>query len=193
LIRALLRFLLCGSIGLILGSGGAVLAVRAAGLDGTERIGPWTTGRSYGSAEASRYTRAVIARRGLLALPAAEARYYNAAVDDDGRALDGRCSYAVTGGDPGGAWWSLTLYGRDGFLVANDAGVHSLVSAALPPAEAGAWRVVASPDAAPGRWLPTGGAERFELTLRVYRPQGEGRTNPPRDRLPRIARLGCPS
>jgi hypothetical protein len=133
----------------------------------------------------------VVALRGLLALPAREARYYTAAKDDAGRPLEGRCAYRIKGGEAGGAWWSLTLYGRDGFLVANPANIWSVGSAALPPAERRSWTITASPDRRPGRWLPTGGIERFELTLRVYLPEDGGRSNPPRDRLPRIERLDC--
>jgi hypothetical protein len=125
-------------------------------------------------------------------LPAREARYYSASKDDEGRPLDGRCRYRITGGDAGGAWFSLTLYDPAGYLVANPAGLHSAGSASMAPAERGAWTVVAAPGPQPGRWLPTGGLERFNLTLRVYLPADGGRSNLPLERLPHIARLGCP-
>ena len=186
-----LRYAICGLAGLALGVGGAVWQVRAGAWGSSVRIGPWTTGTDYGTGGASAYTRAVVALRGLLALPAREARYYNAALDDDGRALDGRCRYRVTGGELGGAWWSLTLYDRDGYLVANRPGTYSVGSAAIAPAQRGAWEVAIAPVPQPGRWLPTGGIERFDLTLRVYLPADGGRGNLPRARLPRIRRLDC--
>ncbi|HYN45841.1 MAG TPA: DUF1214 domain-containing protein [Allosphingosinicella sp.] len=186
-----LRYAICGLAGLALGVGGAVWQVRAGAWGSSVRIGPWTTGTDYGTAGASAYTRAVVALRGLLALPAREARYYNAALDDDGRALDGRCRYRVTGGELGGAWWSPTLYDRDGYLVANRPGTYSVGSAAIAPAQRGAWEVAVAPVPQPGRWLPTGGIERFDLTLRVYLPADGGRGNLPRARLPRIQRLDC--
>jgi hypothetical protein len=65
-------------------------------------------------------------------------------------------------------------------------------SAALPSDEQTAWTIVAAPEPQPGRWIPTGGLERFELTLRVYLPADNGASNPPRERLPRITPLGCP-
>lgn len=186
-----LRYAICGLAGVALGIGGALWQVRAGAWGSSVRIGAWTTGTDYGSAEASAYTRAVVALRGLLALPAREARYYNAARDDDGRPLDGRCRYRVSGGEGGGAWWSLTLYDRDGYLVANRAGTYSVGSAAIAPAERGAWDVAIAPVPQPGRWLPTGGIERFELTLRIYLPADGGRGNLPRERLPRVRRLDC--
>jgi hypothetical protein len=182
-------YLICGLAGILAGAGGAVWSVRAGALGAQTRIGAWTTGADFGTAEASARTRAVVALRGLLALPAREARYYNAAVDDAGRPLDGRCRYAVTGGDVPGAWWSLTLYDPEGYLVPNPAGIYSVESAAVP--DRSRWAVAVAPDRQPGAWLPTGGKERFELTLRVYLPNDGGRGNLTAAQLPRIVRQGC--
>jgi len=190
--KPILRYLVCGLAGLALGTGGAIWSVRAGAWGSSARIGPWTTGGDLGTARASAYTRATVALHGLLALPAREARYYSAAEDDQGRPLDGRCRYRITGGEGGGAWFSLTLYDQAGYLAANKAGLYSAGSAAMSPAERSAWTVIAAPGPQPGRWLPTGGLERFNLTLRVYLPIDGGKGNLPRERLPRIARLGCP-
>jgi hypothetical protein len=62
----------------------------------------------------------------------------------------------------------------------------------VPPAERGAWTVAVAAGRQPGHWLPSGGIDRFELTLRVYLPADGGRGNLPRMSLPRIERLGCP-
>jgi hypothetical protein len=183
---------LCGVAGVAVGTGTAIVSVRAGAFGARDALGPWTTGRDYGSAEAGAYTRAVVALRGLLALPAREARYYNAAVDNEGRPLDGHCRYAVRGGEGNGAWWSLTLYDREGYLVANPPGIYSVAGAALPPAERAGWTVAVAPGPQPGHWLPSGGLERFELTLRVYLPADGGQGNLPDERLPSIERLGCP-
>lgn len=131
-------------------------------------------------------TRAVIAMRGLLALPQREARYYNAAVDNSGRPLDGRCQYRVTGGLIPARWWSVTLYDHAGFLVHNDASIYSVNGGAAP--DPAAWVIFVSPTRQPGLWLPTGHIDRFELTLRTYLPIGKGLTV---DQLPRIEREAC--
>lgn len=189
--RGWARYLLCAVAGIAAGSAAAVWAVGSGGFGSQARIGPWRTGTDFGSKEAGAYTRAVVARNGLLALPAREARYYTAASDDEGRPLDGKCRYRVTGGEAGGAWWSLTLYGADNFLVPNEAGIWSVGSAAMAPAERKAWTILAAPDRQPGHWLPTGGVGKFDLTLRVYLPGDGGRSNLPRARLPRIERQSC--
>lgn len=183
------RYLVCGLAGILIGAGAAVWSVRAGTLGSQTRIGAWTTGADFGTAKASARTRAVVALRGLLALPAREARYYNAAVDDAGRPLDGRCRYAVSGGDVRGAWWSLTLYDPQGYLVANSAGIYSVESAAVP--DRTRWTVAVAPDEQAGVWLPTGGGDRFELTLRVYLPIDAGRGNLPASLIPHIVRQGC--
>jgi hypothetical protein len=186
------RYLICAVAGVAIGAGSAVYSVRAGGFGSSARIGPWTTGTDFGTRKASAYTRAVVALHGLLALPAREARYYTAAEDDQGRPLDGRCRYRIAGGEAGGAWWSLTLYGSDGFLVRNPANIWSIGSAALPAGERRVWTVLAARDPQPGRWLPTGGIDRFELTLRVYLPADGGSRSLRRELLPRIERIACP-
>lgn len=187
--KAWARYLICGLAGILAGGGAAVWSVRADALGSNTRIGAWTTGTDYGTAQASARTRAVVALRGLLALPAREARYYNAAVDDSGQPLNGRCRYTVTGGDTGSAWWSLTLYDPQGYLVANDPGIYSVESAAVP--DRNRWSVAVAPDPQPGAWLPTSGKDSFELTLRAYLPQDAGRGNLTAAELPRIVRQGC--
>jgi hypothetical protein len=189
--RSWARYLLCAVAGIAAGSGAAIWAVRAGGFGNQAQIGPWRTGSDFGSKQAGAFTRALVARNGLLALPAREARYYTAAEDDAGKPLDGRCRYRISGGEAGGAWWSLTLYGADNYLVPNPAKIWSVGSAALAPAERGAWTILAAPDRQPGHWLPTGGVDRFDLTLRVYLPADGGGSNLPRERLPRIARQSC--
>lgn len=189
--RPWLRYLTCALVGLAAGAGVAAWQVRAGALGSGEAIGPWVTGKDFGTAQASAGTRAVVALRGLLALPASEARYYTAAVDDGGRPLDGRCRYRLSGGIIPTRWWSVTVYDGAGYLVKNDAGIYSLESVALDPAEQARWTVVVAPDRQPGHWLPTGKIEHFELTLRTYLPADGGRGNLTRTQLPLITREAC--
>ena len=106
--RAWARYLVGTVAGVALGLGGAVYALRSAALGNNVVIGPWATGQTFGSVAADPYTRAVVALKGLLALPAQEARYYTAARDSAGAPLEGRCRYRITGAALPAAWWSLT-------------------------------------------------------------------------------------
>jgi len=183
--------MICGVLGLVIGAAGAVMSVRAGALGANEAIGPWATGKDFGTERASAYTRAVVALYGLLALPASEARYYTAMTDDSGAALDGACRYRVSGGLLPTQWWSVTLYDRAGYLVPNPPGIYSIGSVALPDAEQSAWTIHVAPQPQPGHWLPTGGKGPFALTLRTYLPVDAGRTNLTPQQVPHIVKEGC--
>lgn len=185
------RYLICGVLGIAAGTGYAIYSVRAGALGSNETIGQWTTGKDFGTERASAYTRAVVALYGLLALPASEARYYTATVDDMQQPLDARCRYRITGGALPARWWSLTLYDPAGYLVENPIGVYSIGSMGLPDAEKGKWSIVAAPAVQPGHWLPTGGTGNFVLTLRAYLPADGGKGNFTRAQLPHIEREAC--
>jgi hypothetical protein len=189
--RPWLRYLVCTIVGTVAGIAIAGQTVRSGAFGANVAIGPWTTGTDFGTAQASAKTRAVVALRGLLALPASEARYYTAATDDTGRALDGRCRYRLTGGALPAKWWSITVYDGAGYLVKNEAGLYSLGNAALGAGEQARWNVVLAPDRQPGHWLPTGRIDHVELTLRIYLPADGGQGNLARAQLPAITREAC--
>lgn len=183
------RYLICGAIGLALGGGVAIQRVRTGVLGANKAIGPWTTGTDFGTARADAFTRAVVSLRGILALPAHEARYYNAAVDSTGQPLDGRCRYRISGGPIPAKWWSVTLYDHPGYLVANQANRFSVASVAVPNPTS--WTIIVAPAEQAGLWLPTGRIDRFELTLRTYLPDDGGMQNLTRDQLPSIVKEAC--
>ncbi|HEX4693002.1 DUF1214 domain-containing protein [Sphingomonas sp.] len=183
------RYLICGVAGLALGAGGAYRRIHTGALGANSAIGPWTTGKDFGTAGASAYTRAVIALRGILALPAHEARYYNAAVDSAGDPLDGKCRYRVSGRTIPSKWWSVTLYDHQGYLVPNQANIFSVESSHVP--SMAGWTIEVAPAQQAGLWLPTGRIDRFELTLRTYLPDDGGIGNLTRDQLPSIVKEGC--
>jgi hypothetical protein len=190
-VKSWMRHLLLLAVGFVSGVGFAVDTVRAGALSSRVVIGPWKTGTDFGTAEAGARTRAVVALRGLLALPAREARYYTASQDGAGQPLDGRCSYKVIGGLLPGHWWSLTLYDDAGYLVPNATGIYSVEGAALAPSERSAWTIMVSPQPRAGHWLPTGGLAHIALTLRTYLPPNGGTTNPARASLPSITKVQC--
>jgi hypothetical protein len=185
------RYLITAVAGVALGLGGTVYLVRHAALGNNVLFGPWATGRTFGSPSADPYTRAIVAVKGLLALPAHEARYYTAATDSDGAPLDGRCRYLILGGELPAAWWSMTAYDPAGYLIANPANRFSVAGNAFPNGGRGGWSIRLAPKPQPGAWLPSGGIPRLELTLRTYLPTDGGSGNPSADVLPRITREGC--
>lgn len=182
--RTVVLWLALIAAGLTLGIGSAVLSLRSAGFGDDVRIGPWTTGRAIGTADADIRTRAVVALRGLLALPASEARYFTARVDGAGQPLRGECYYEVSGGfwptDDGSnypaRWLSLTVYDTSGWLIPNSQNRHSLGSWFMDGPhgwsfEIGPTDAIGAPDGGTNMWwIPTGASGPIELTLRAYLP-----------------------
>ncbi len=185
------RYSLCIALGLVGGVVFTVHQVRSGLAEGAITNGAWTTGKSFGTADADALTRARVALGGLLALPAKEAMYFTARVDGAGKPLDGRCTYLVSGGKLDGRWWSVTLYEGVGWLVHNAANRWSIPAHAADQHENGLWSFTVSPDEQPGAWLPTGGVEAFDLTLRLYHPSAAMLADPAKGLLPTIQRQEC--
>lgn len=185
------RYTLCIALGLVGGVACAVHQVRGGLAAATITNGAWTTGKSFGTAAADALTRARVALGGLLALPAKEAMYFTARFDDEGKPLDGRCTYLVSGSKLEGRWWSVTLYEGAGWLVKNPANRWSIPAHAATQHENGLWSFTVSPDEQPGAWLPSGGVEAFDLTLRLYHPSAAMLADPANGQLPTIQRLEC--
>jgi hypothetical protein len=185
------RYIICVALGLIGGAAYAVQLVRGGLNDGLVSSGPWETGKSFGTLDASTLTRAKVALSGLLALPAKEAMYFTATRDSDGRKLDGRCTYDVRGGQLDGRWWSVTLYEGEGWLVKNAANRWSIPASAVSTDAQGRWSFTVSPEAQSGSWLPTGSVKAFDLTLRLYHPSADIIKSPEKAQLPIIDRKGC--
>jgi hypothetical protein len=185
------RYTICILLGAIGGGGLALSQVRGGGLSRQITNGPWTTNLDQGTAGASALTRAIVARFGLLALPAKEAMYYSATTDSDGDQLNGACTYIVSGGALDARWWSITLYQGEGWLVKNNANRWSVGGNAPVRDAAGNWSFTISPDKAEEVWLPTGRTPAFDLTLRAYHPQGALLSDPMKAKLPVIKKERC--
>ncbi|WP_432767741.1 MAG: DUF1214 domain-containing protein [Sphingopyxis sp.] len=172
---------------------GAAWALTGGGLgDGAIKNGPWTTSLGYGTKATDPLTRAMVARSGLLALPAKETVYWMARTDAAGAPLDGDCRYSLSGTPLNARWWSVTVYDDKGYLVANPAGVWSVNGANVALDAKGEWRVTISPDKPEdAAWLPGTRGRPFQLTLRMYNPGEAFRAEPTQAVLPRLVREGC--
>ena len=153
------------------------------GLKVLSKTAPWTPDPSkiplgdYGQQYLVRY---VVAQVGFGANRNDLAVYQNAVQDGHRLPLDGtHKSYTITfpAGQlpPVDAFWSVTVYNQDGYLVANDLGRHALNSFnALQPNADGSLTLHLShqaPAQAPtANWLPVP-AGPFEVTVRLYGPR----------------------
>jgi hypothetical protein len=135
--------------------------------------------------------RAAVAMIGLGANLRIDAIYMNASVDATGQPLDGsrhyRLRFAAGAAPPVHAFWSVTLYDEQGYLVENPAARYAIKSGDPLVAEPdGALVIDLGPDDPdPERragWLPTPAHQRFELSLRAYWPDDallQDRWSPP--------------
>jgi hypothetical protein len=177
--------------GLVLGLFTTWLIIIRGGLPGGVSDGPWRTNLATGSAASDAYTRAAIAVHGLLALNRSETIYYTAFTDDDGSALNGACTYRLTGRDPDARWWSITAYGSDDYLIANAADRYSIFKNGLHREADGGFIATVGPEAAAKNWIPVSPGDTFSLTLRLYNPGAGVVGDPAHTPLPSIKKVSC--
>ena len=183
------RLIVAVLAGLIAGVASAFAAVRnGQSLEVTN--GPWATNPDIGSVGADPYTRAVVARTGLLALARAEAVYFIAASDDAGEALDGRCRYRVRGTALPTRWWSITAYGMDHFLLRDEQHRYSVNATTVAAADGSfSFDIGGTAEAGAGIYVPPD--QRFDLLLRLYNAAPVVLDAPATLDLPSIERLDC--
>lgn len=196
MIGRILAYLLAALAGCGLGLGSALAMARL--LPGTNalafgdvEVGGWRSDFAIGSKAADPYTRARVARYGLLALAKSEAVYFTRAADDDGAPLREDCRYRLSGGAMPAGWWSVTLYDGASMLPAN---TDSALSIDASRVGAGAWEAVIAPtrSADAANWISSRNAGTFDLTLRLYMPEKALLTDPGSALdAPRIERLAC--
>ncbi|MCW5690650.1 MAG: DUF1214 domain-containing protein [Pseudolabrys sp.] len=164
LTSTLFALLIAAAVGL----GLTYFALTRGAAFGALTIGSWTAWPKTGTADADPYARATIARTGQLPVALGDGVSFTAQTDDDGKPLDGRCNVVLFGVTPAARFWTLTLYNRDGGLVANSVERFGFTSQEIVRRADGSFEISVSPRAHAGNWLPTAGVERYTLMLRLY-------------------------
>ncbi|WP_040805446.1 DUF1254 domain-containing protein [Nocardia concava] len=134
--------------------------------------------------------RANVAYTALGATRARDALYPTIAEDADDHGVPRRFRLRFPAGQlpPAEAFWSLTAYTADSYLVENDADIYSVGHAVpvVPGPDGSVELAIQHADPGPavpkGNWLPIPAAGRFSLTLRLYAPAPEaldGKWQPP--------------
>lgn len=147
------------------------------GLDAGWRKPPNKVGRyaqDYG-------LRAAVAMVGLGANLPEDAVYLNAQQDENGQVLQGgghyRLHFPAEKLPPVKAFWSLTVYDGDGFLIPNPLGRYALGDRdALQFNPDGSLDIslqAEAPANEAANWLPTPASDNFSITARLYWPEAE--------------------
>jgi len=150
-----------------------------------EKSGDKGTGWSYdldiGTYGQNYLLRAIVARHGLGALTAEEAVYASTRKDAAGERLNGENAYRLHFDadrlPPVDAFWSLTVYDEENFLVENSLGRYALGDRTPGLAHGGDGSLDilvqhGEPAEGTSNWLPAPRGD-FELTLRFYQPRQE--------------------
>ncbi|GAF42926.1 MULTISPECIES: DUF1254 domain-containing protein [Rhodococcus] len=147
----------------------------------------WDYNLELGTYGTNHLLRAAVARHGLGALTASEAIYATTEIDATGRQLTGAHDYRLHFDSahlpPVDAFWSLTMYDDESFLVHNPADRYAIGdrTTGLTYGPDGSLEIIIQhrqPTDATERanWLPAPGGN-FQLTMRFYEPREEMLTN----------------
>ena len=159
---------------------------------GAIRIGMWTAFPDIGTPEADPYSKARVAREGVLALGRAEGLAFVAKQDSGGEQLRRECSYSIEGGFPTARFW--TLYAADQSL-------DVIVTGKPRPAALQSYEILRQPDnsaiisvsnnPSPGNWLPVQGTGTMYFVLTFYDTPIASSTGLSDVVLPQILKAGC--
>ncbi|MVU82251.1 DUF1254 domain-containing protein [Nocardia sp. ET3-3] len=138
----------------------------------------WTFNLGVGAYGTDYPLRAQVAAIGLGANLPRDAVYPTVNANADGGSRF-RLTFAKDQLPPVGAFWSLTAYDAESYLVPNPAGIYSVGHLVpIAPAADGTVEITVQhadpgPDVPAGHWLPIPDSGRFSLTLRLYAPKDE--------------------
>ncbi|MPZ39101.1 MAG: DUF1214 domain-containing protein [Rhizobiales bacterium] len=190
--RLLLGTLFALGVAALVGLGATWLALTQGQAVGGLTVGAWNAWPQHGTRSIDPYARAMVARSGELPIGSGDGIAFRARRDDKGEPLDGRCDVVVSGMTPQARYWTITLYDPNGGLVGNSVQRHGFTSHEVMRRANGAFEITVSPRARPGNWLPSGGAERYTLVLRLYDTPLGVTTRGSEVTMPSITRRACP-
>lgn len=191
--RLIFVILLALCIAAVVGVGATWMTTTRGTEFGTLTIGAWTARPRTGTSDVDPYSRATITRNGELPVGTGDGIAFTATRDDRNRLLDGRCDVVVSGITPAARFWTLTLYDRNGHLVANTLQRYGFTSQEIVRGSDGSFEIRVASRSRAGNWLPTGGIERYALMLRLYDTPVGVATRTQRDApMPAVKTVGCP-
>lgn len=187
-------FLVALTLALAIGGGTASVWYALAMQDGVGAvtIDGWTAFPDIGTPDADPYSKARVAREGVLALGRAEGLTFVAEHDDSGADLQRGCSYIIDGAIPPARFW--TLYAADEKMTVIDGrnrrapALHSYEVLRRPDNSVA---VSVSRHPAAGNWLAVDGAGRMFFVLTLYDTTIASSTGIANVELPSIVKSGC--
>jgi len=191
--KSFAKYLAIILVSAVIGVGSSALAIYLPLKGSMVYNGPWQTNLSIGSTQTGLYMRARMALMGLFALNKSEAVYFIANHDSQGKPLNSRCDYRIEGEDLPARWWSITVLGRNYFLIPNEDNRYSHNWANISSNPDKSYVIKLSSQRQDGNWISTGVKDqgKFRLNLRLYKPYPILLEKPGSIKLPRIIREEC--
>lgn len=152
--------------------------------------GIWRTNPNIGTAQADPYSRAFAAIKALFVLNKTETIYFQAFSDAAGETLSTNCDYTLVGKELDSRWWSIAVYGADGYLIPNKANRYSYTGKELT-SDQKEFTIHLSMTYKEGNWLPTGDQGVFSIILRMYNPESKVYENLEAYELPKMIKEEC--
>lgn len=174
------------------GAGTVSYALNARSGVGAVAISGWTAFPDMGTPDADPYSKARVAREGVLTLGRAEGLAFTAQRDSNGDALRIECAYLVEGTVPPARFWTLYPSGPgDAALQASDTrpiALHSYEVLRLPDNSVS---ISVGSKPTPGNWLAVLGNGPMTLNLTLYDTPIASSTGLTGIELPQILKVGC--
>lgn len=136
---------------------------------GELQVGGWSAYPASGTMDADPYSKARAARKASLALGTAEGLAFYARRDSNGRELQRRCNYRLSGFTPPARFWTLYPANSDLMPITPRDGLQpALHSREILYNEDGSVTIAVGPDASPDNWLAVEGSGPFVLVMTLY-------------------------
>lgn len=187
--KFLMKIVLSLLVALMAGFISAYLMIEKNSAASAVRNGSWAINTNIGAQDTDPYVKAHVALHALLALNKSEAIYFVANEDQEGKPLQGGCTYKVTGQSIDARWWTITAYGSDDFLIPGGEG-HFAVSVNELGNTKFSFPIAPSLKAGT-TGLVTAEAAQFSLLLRTYNPSPSLLNDPASAALPVIQKESC--
>ncbi|WP_404405535.1 DUF1214 domain-containing protein [Pelagibacterium halotolerans] len=189
--RFIVSLIVMLAVALGVGFGTSYYALTDGRLFGAIRIGPWAGWSEIGTENPDPYSRAYLARTGLLQLGKSEGIRFVARTDSEGDPLERDCNYAMTGNTPGATFWTLLAIAEDGATIAASPALSYFHSERIVYDPDGTVTLHFGPEMMPGNWLPTDGDGRFAFVMTLYDAAGLAGGGASVSTLPAIEKVSC--
>lgn len=189
--RFLVHLLLLLAIALSLGFGLSYYALTDGRLFAARHIGSWATWPDIGSPEPDPYTRAYLARQGILQLGSSEGSQFVAEADENGHELLANCTYRIDGRTPLAAFWTLVAVNGKGENIAADGAQLFIDSTHIARTSDGSIVVKVGEHLASANWLEVESDTPYKLILTLYDTANFSGAGSRRLELPTILNEGC--